>query len=152
MPKAFRLAYCEFSSPNLDQELEYYTGVLGATLVETSADGAHYLSLGLDHHNIVLRQGPEAGLLTTGFQLSAGVELDQLQREILEAGVEGRNQGRRDARGHKSAGGYGCGPLLPVLSEHGATRTRLSIAGHRAYPARPHRGDDARIRDVDPVF
>ncbi len=86
MPKAFRLAYCEFSSPNLDQELEYYTGVLGATLVETSADGAHYLSLGLDHHNIVLRQGPEAGLLTTGFQLSAGVELDQLQREILEAG------------------------------------------------------------------
>ncbi len=86
MPKAFRLAYCEFSSPNLEQGLAYYKDLLGATLVETSPDGALYLSLGLDHHNIVLRPGPEAGLLATGFQLSAGVDLDQLQQEISAAG------------------------------------------------------------------
>ena len=86
MPKTFRLAYCEFASPNLDAELAYYTDLLGATLVETAPDGAHYLSLGVDHHNIVLRPGSLAGLLATGFQLSAGVTLERLQHDMAAAG------------------------------------------------------------------
>ena len=111
MPKAFRLAYCEFSSPNLEKELEYYKDLLGATLVETTDDGALYLSLGLDHHNIVLRPGSDAGLLTTGFQLSSGVQMEQLDQELSAAGI--KSELREDAM-----------PGIRKLLE-------VSVAGHR---------------------
>ncbi len=88
MPKAFRLVFCEFSSPRLDEELAYYTNLLGVTEVFRSSDGAHYLSLGLDHHNIVLRPGDTAGLLSTGFQLSAGTNLEAFREECARRGFE----------------------------------------------------------------
>ena len=89
MPKAFRIVCCEFSSPNLDEELAYYTNVLGMTETHKSPDGAHFLSLGLDHHNIALRPGETADLLSTGFQLSADVKLPELHKECRERGFPG---------------------------------------------------------------
>jgi catechol-2,3-dioxygenase len=92
MPKCFRIAFCEFSSTRLEEELAYYTQMLGATETHTSADGAHYLSLGTDHHNIVLRRGETSGLLATGFQLTASTSLHDLEQELtklnLKASVE----------------------------------------------------------------
>lgn len=82
MPKTHRLVYCEFSSPRLEAELEYYTELLGAKLVLRTADDVCYLSLGLDHHNIVLRPGDVAGLLVSGFQLSAHTDLDRLGEDF----------------------------------------------------------------------
>ena len=82
MPKTHRLVYCEFSSSRLEEELAYYTDLIGAKLVFRAPDGACYLSLGLDHHNVVLRPGESSGLLVSGFQLSASVDLDQLSRDF----------------------------------------------------------------------
>ncbi len=82
MPKTHRLVYCEFSSPKIDEELAYYTDLIGAKLVHRSNDGVCYLSLGLDHHNIALRPGETGGLLVSGFQLSAQTDLDQLSRDL----------------------------------------------------------------------
>ncbi len=110
MPKTFRLAYCEFSSPNLEKELAYYTDLLGATLVETMADGAHYLSLGLDHHNIVLRPGDTAGLLATGWQVGTDVELGRLRSDLLAAGL---------------------GSEIMEATPGLAKRLDVSVAGHR---------------------
>ncbi len=87
MPTTFRLAYCEFSSPNLEEEVAYYTDLLGATLIEIGPDGAQYLSLGLDHHNIVLRPGAAATLLATAFEVNADVDLIQLQQQIAATGL-----------------------------------------------------------------
>ncbi len=94
MPKTHRLVFCEFSSPKLEEELAYYTDLLGATLVHRSDDGACYLSLGVDHHNIVLRPGDEAGLLVSGFQLSAQTDLDQLAKDLSAFKPEIRNEER----------------------------------------------------------
>ena len=82
MPKANRLVYCEFSSSKLEEELAYYTDLIGAKLVHRTDDGVCYLSLGLDHHNVVLRPGTTSGLLVSGFQLSANTNLDQLASDF----------------------------------------------------------------------
>ena len=82
MPKTHRLVYCEFASPKLEEELAYYTGLIGAKLVHRTDDNVCYLSLGLDHHNIVLRPDDAGGLLVSGFQLSAHTSLEQLSEEF----------------------------------------------------------------------
>ena len=86
MPKTFRLVFCEFSSTRLEEELSYYKTLLGVMPVAVS-DGAHYLSLGLDHHNIVLRAGGNSGLLCTGFQLGAGITVEQFCTQCAAAGL-----------------------------------------------------------------
>ncbi len=111
MPKTHRLVYCEFSSPRLEEELAYYTELMGAKLVHRSDDGVCYLSLGLDHHNIALRSGETSGLLVSGFQLCAQISLDQLSRD-LEA-VQIQSELKQNAR-------PGVGKLLEV-----------TVAGHR---------------------
>ena len=86
MPKAFRIVCCEFASPKLEEELAYYKDVLGLT--ETvHRDGAHYLSFGLDHHNIVLRPAEAPGLLSTCFQLSKGADLASLAEDCKAHGL-----------------------------------------------------------------
>ena len=96
MPKTHRLVYCEFSSAKLEEELEYYTGLIGATLVHRTEDGVCYLSLGLDHHNIVLRPGATSGLLVSGFELSRHTDLDQLEKEF--AAIELKPEMKQNAR------------------------------------------------------
>ena len=111
MPKAFRLVFCEFSSSKLEEELVYYKDLLGLSEVLKGADDAHYLSLGLDHHNIVLRPGETTGLLSTGFQLSAGTTLEALHGACASRGLEHKlKQGARP----------GVAELLEVV-----------VAGHR---------------------
>ncbi len=83
MPKTFRIVFCEFSSSHMDEELAYYTQLLGASLTHQTPDGAHYLSLGTDHHNIVLRPGETSGLVAVGFQLTAASDLHDLEKELL---------------------------------------------------------------------
>ena len=111
MPKTFRIVFCEFSSPRFEEELAYYTDLIGARKVLQSADGAAYLSLGLDHHNIVLRPGERAALLSTGLQLSAGTDVNRLAAECSRLGF---------ATEMKKGARPGVAELLEV-----------SVAGHR---------------------
>ena len=111
MPKVFRVVFCEFASSKLDDELSYYTELLGATSVLRTPDGAHYLSFGLDHHNIVLRSGESSGLLSTGLQLNAGSDLKQFSGELSTLGLQ--PELKTDSR-----------PGVPELLE-------IMVAGHR---------------------
>jgi catechol-2,3-dioxygenase len=112
MKPVHKLGYAELNAVSLDQELAYYTGIMGATLVETGGDGTHYLSLGLDHHNIALRQSALPGLGVTGFQLSPGFELKEFEASLATHGIRSRRFS--DAR-----------PGIPALVEI------ADIAGHR---------------------
>ena len=111
MPKAFRLVFCEFASANLAAEVSYYKDVIGAASTLESSDGTHYLSLGLDHHNIVLRPGATSQVLCSGFQVSAGTDLNQLGQECATFGIE--YELKENAR-----------PGVPRLLE-------VAVAGHR---------------------
>lgn len=95
MPNVFRLAYVDLATPSVDDARSYYDGMLGATTVERSTEAA-YLSLGLDHHNIALRQAERAGLAAIGLQVGPAVALADLQRRIegLGLAVERRSDSR----------------------------------------------------------
>ena len=111
MPKTHRLVYCEFSSPHLEEELAYYTDLIGAKLVHRGQDGVCYLTLGVDHHNIALRPGEAAGLLVSGFQLSANTDIEQLNQQL--SSLQFKTELKENAR-----------PGVPRLLE-------VTVAGHR---------------------
>jgi catechol-2,3-dioxygenase len=90
MKAVYKLGYAEFNAAKLEQELSYYTDVMGATLVETGGDGTHYLSLGLDHHNIALKAAASPSLGVTGFQLSPGTELKAFETHLAAHGIQSR--------------------------------------------------------------
>ncbi len=85
MPNTFRLVYVDLATPSLDKALAYYDGVLGATATERLGE-ATYLSLGLDHHNLVLSLAERAGLSAIGLQLNPGLDLGEVQRRLKALG------------------------------------------------------------------
>ena len=103
MPEVFRLAYADMTSASMDEAEDYYGRVLGASVVE-KADGAVYFSLGLDHHNIAIRQGDAPGLNAIGLQTDPDVPLVDLSRRLRDAGFA--TNLRTDSR-----------PGVPVLLE-----------------------------------
>jgi len=96
MKLVHKLGFAEFNAANLQQELSYYTDIMGASLVETGGDGAHYLSLGLDHHNIALKPAAAPSLGVTGFQLSPSVALQEFEARLAAHGIQ--SQRLTDAR------------------------------------------------------
>ena len=90
MSRAFQLGYVEFGTPQPELELRYYAEVIGATETERGSDGAAYLSLGLDHHNVIVRPSDQAGMRCFGLQITADVSLDDAAKRIrghVPAGV-----------------------------------------------------------------
>jgi catechol-2,3-dioxygenase len=112
MKPIHKLGYAEFNAARLEHELAYYTNIMGATLMETGGDGTHYLSLGLDHHNIAIKPATSASLGVTGFGLQPGFELKALESLLAEHGIASRRL--TDAR-----------PGIPALVEI------PELAGHR---------------------
>ena len=55
MIRVKRIAHAAFLTPDLDRQIDYYTEVMGLTLVEREGDTA-YLASTLDHHSVVLRK------------------------------------------------------------------------------------------------
>lgn len=104
MKVVHKLGYAEFNVAKLEKELGYYTDIMGATLVETGGDGTHYLSLGLDHHNIALKHAAASSLGVAGFQLSPGFELKAFETRLAGHGI--RTRRLTDAR-----------PGIPALVE-----------------------------------
>lgn len=88
MSQAFQLGYVELGSPAPEPELKYYTEVIGATETERGSDGTVYLSLGLDHHNIIMRPSEKAGLRRIGLQLTADLSLEDAAKQIRAHGID----------------------------------------------------------------
>ena len=87
MPRAFQLGFVEFATQRIDPELRYYTEVIGATVTEREADGSAHLSLGLDHHNIVLRTSPEAGMRCVGLRVTKDISIEDWAVRIKACGL-----------------------------------------------------------------
>ena len=56
-----RIAHAGFETPDVERQVDYYTEILGLTLVEKEKDIA-YLASTNDHHSVILRRGSEAKL------------------------------------------------------------------------------------------
>ena len=87
MIKVSRLGYAEFATRDVGRLEQYYTEIMGLSLTER-AEGAAYLSVGLDHHNIVLAPSKEKrGLAAIGWQLDGQMALKEVQAELTKHGL-----------------------------------------------------------------
>lgn len=82
-----KIAHASYEVPDLEQQVAYYTDILGLTLSTKEKDTA-YLSSTVDHHSVVLTKGLEAKCLRLGFQLGPDDDLDAFEKQTQAAGVQ----------------------------------------------------------------
>ncbi|MEI3605999.1 VOC family protein [Pseudogracilibacillus sp. SE30717A] len=87
MIRPFKLGYANLATKDTKAMEDYYTNVMGLTLVETGDDGIRYLSTGLDHHNIILTPNLESNLQVLGFQLGNQYSLHDVKIRLKQQGI-----------------------------------------------------------------
>src|SRR5215831_11466875 len=70
MIRVNKIAHATYETPDLDQQAEYFTEIMGLTLVAKDKDTV-YLASTVDHHSIVLRRGGKANCVALAFQVAA---------------------------------------------------------------------------------
>jgi catechol 2,3-dioxygenase-like lactoylglutathione lyase family enzyme len=87
MIRVRKIAHATYETPDLEQQVAYYTDILGLTLAAKDKDAA-YLACGVDHHAVVLRKGDQARCVRIGFQLGAGDDLDGFDKQTAAHGLK----------------------------------------------------------------
>ncbi|MBV8097450.1 MAG: VOC family protein [Acetobacteraceae bacterium] len=85
-PKTFQLGYLALGTPDIDRTKDHYLKLLGMTEVSRGDDGSVYLSIGYNHHDLVLRPTKQKALLHVGFQLRPHISVNDLAREARDLG------------------------------------------------------------------
>ena len=134
-----KIAHATYETPDLDQQIEYYTDVLGLTLIAKEKDAA-YLASTIDHHSVVLRKGDHAKCVRLGFQLGPDDDLGAFEKQTAAHGIktERKNEPRaidrrdghlRGPQGHRDGG----------VQARRVHAPEIPAEGHRAAQARPRR-------------
>lgn len=89
-PKVFQLGYVTVDTPDLSRAADYYGETVGMNATEKGDDGALFLSVGYEHHNIVLRPAQEKAIGNLGFQLKPGTDLSAFLKEAQDFGLRGQ--------------------------------------------------------------
>lgn len=86
-PKVFQLGFVVLGTPDVLRTKEHYLQNLGMTETARGDDGSAYLSLGYNHHDLVLSPAKQKSLLQLGFHLTPHVEIGDFAREACEFGL-----------------------------------------------------------------
>jgi len=86
-PKVFQLGYVALATPDIQRTKDHYLQNLGMTEVERGDDESVYLSIGYNHHDLVLRPATQKALLHVGFHLKPHVSVSDLARDARELGL-----------------------------------------------------------------
>ena len=86
-PKVFQLGYVALATPDVQRTKDHYLQNLGMTEVERGEDGSVYLSIGYNHHDLVLRRAEQKALLHVGFHLKPHISVSDLARDARELGL-----------------------------------------------------------------
>jgi len=89
MIRVRKIAHASYELPDVAPQTEYYTDILGLTLVGKDKD-ATYLASTVDHHAIVLRKGDQAKCARVGFQIGPDDDLGEFERQVQGHGVKTR--------------------------------------------------------------
>jgi catechol 2,3-dioxygenase-like lactoylglutathione lyase family enzyme len=81
MIRVHKIAHATYETPDLDQQAEYFTDILGLTLVAKEKDTA-YLASTVDHHSVVLRRGQKASCVALAFQIPPDADLDAFEKQV----------------------------------------------------------------------
>jgi catechol 2,3-dioxygenase-like lactoylglutathione lyase family enzyme len=86
MIRVRKIAHATYDTPDLDRQIEYYTDILGLTLVGKEKDTA-FLASTIDHHSVVLRKG-EARCSRLGFQIGPDDDLKEFEKQTAAHGIK----------------------------------------------------------------
>jgi catechol 2,3-dioxygenase-like lactoylglutathione lyase family enzyme len=86
-PKVFQLGYVALGSADLERTKDHYLETIGMTETARGDDGAVYLSIGYNQHDIILRPVNEKTLLHVGFQLKPHIEIPEFTKGVREFGL-----------------------------------------------------------------
>lgn len=81
-----KISHAVYESPDLEHQLEYYTDVLGLTLIAREKDAA-YLANTIEHHSVILRSGSHPRCTAIGFQLGPDGDLDGFEKQLAAQGI-----------------------------------------------------------------
>lgn len=87
MIRVSKIAYACYETPDLDQQVDYYTNVLGLTLAAKEKDTV-YLASTVDHHSVVLRSGAQAQCSAIGLQIAPTADLDDFEKQLAAHGIK----------------------------------------------------------------
>lgn len=97
-----KISHASYETPDLEQQTEYYTEVIGLSVVSKSPTEV-FLASKIDPHSIVLRKGDEAKCTSLGFQIAPEGDLDALQKHV---------EGHQISTSRKSDAEPGLGDML----------------------------------------
>jgi catechol-2,3-dioxygenase len=91
MIRVKKIAHATYELPDLEQQAQYYTDIIGLTLTEKSKDTV-YLASTLDHHSVALKRGPQTQCIAIGFQLGMDDDLGEFERQVRAHGIKTRRK------------------------------------------------------------
>jgi catechol 2,3-dioxygenase-like lactoylglutathione lyase family enzyme len=86
-PKVFQLGYVALGTPDAERTKDHYLETIGMTEVAGGDDGSVYLSVGYNHHDLVLRPDKQKALLHLGFHLKPHIAIIDFVRDARELGL-----------------------------------------------------------------
>jgi catechol 2,3-dioxygenase-like lactoylglutathione lyase family enzyme len=81
-----KISHASYETPDLERQVEYYTNILGLTLIARERD-AVYLASTIEHHSVILRQGSHPRCTRIGFQLGEDDDLDGFEKQTAAHGI-----------------------------------------------------------------
>jgi catechol 2,3-dioxygenase-like lactoylglutathione lyase family enzyme len=81
-----KISHATYETPDLERQIEYYTNIIGLSLIARERDAA-YLANTVDHHSVILRNGPQARCTQIGFQLGPDDDLDGFEKQTAGHGL-----------------------------------------------------------------
>ena len=87
MIRVRKIAHAAYEMPDLQQQTEYYTDILGLHLAAKEKD-AVFLANTVDHHSVVLRKGDQAQCTRVGFQIAPDADLNEFEKQTKAHGVK----------------------------------------------------------------
>ena len=73
-PKVFQLGYVGLGCTDLEKTAAHYINNVGLSETAKGHEGEIYLSVGYEHHNIILKKTEQKSLLSLGYQLKPNID------------------------------------------------------------------------------
>ncbi len=86
-PKVFQLGYVGLGCTNLERTTAHYVSSLGLSEIVKGHDGEVYLSVGYEHHNIILKKTDQKSLLSLGYQLKPNIDIAAFLKDLRDLGL-----------------------------------------------------------------
>ena len=91
MIRVSKIAHATYDTPDLEQQTEYYTDIIGLSVAAKEKDTI-YLASTVDHHSVVLRKGAQANCVRLGFQIAPDADLGAFEKQVAANGVKTQRQ------------------------------------------------------------